>query len=68
MAMTNAERQRRFKHRALKDPDGTLLTRLEVLIGPSAAAQLDYLHKTTGRSKRELVEAAILAYHDRVTG
>ena len=67
MAMTNAERQRRFKHRALRDPDGTLLTRLEVLIGPSAAAQLDYMQRATGRTKREIVEAAIVAYHD-VTG
>ena len=45
MAKSNAERQREYKRRALKDPDGLLLTRLEVLIDPAAAGRLDRLAK-----------------------
>ncbi len=31
---TNAERQRRYRERALRDPDGPLLTRLQVMLSP----------------------------------
>jgi hypothetical protein len=34
MPVTNAETQRRFRERALREPDGLLLTRLQVMILP----------------------------------
>jgi hypothetical protein len=59
MAMTNAEKQRRYRERALKDPDGLLLSRLQVLVGPSTHAQLERLSAATGWTKRQIVEEAI---------
>lgn len=38
---TNAERQRRYRERALKDPNGSLRTRLQTMIGPQASANLE---------------------------
>lgn len=58
-AMTAAERQRRYRAKSLQDPDGALLTRLQVMIGPHAVANLDRLTSKTGTSKRDLVERAI---------
>ncbi len=55
----NAERQRRYRERATKDIDGPLLTRLQVLLDPNAAANLERLKKATGRPKRALIERAI---------
>lgn len=55
----NAERQRRYRERALRDPDGLLFTRLQVLIGPYAAGCLDRLARHTGKPKRAIVERAI---------
>ena len=34
MAKTSAERRRQYRERALRDPDGLLLTRLQVLLSP----------------------------------
>lgn len=68
MAKSNAERQREYKRRALKDPDGLLLTRLEVLIDPAAAGRLDRLAKATGETKRALIERAIHALADQIGG
>ena len=62
MGMTNAEKQRRYRERALKDPDGLLLTRLQVMLSPSAAATLTRICERTGKTKREIVEAAILHF------
>ena len=59
MAMTGAEKQAAYRRRALKDPDGPLLTRLQVMLSPQAAADLDRLVERTGQSKRTLVERAI---------
>ena len=58
-AMTAAERQRRYRERALKDPDGTLLTRLQVMLGPHAAANLKRICQRGDMSKRQVVERAI---------
>lgn len=63
MALTNAEKQRRYRERALRDPDGHLLTRLQVMLSPSPTNDLDRLHKATGLDKRKLVEWAICAYY-----
>jgi|GEM_PF-5832395 hypothetical protein len=59
MPLSNAEKQRRYRERALKDPDGLLLTRLQVLIGPSAAADLARIREATGWTQRQIVERAI---------
>jgi hypothetical protein len=67
MAVSNAERQRRYRERALKDPDGTLLTRLQVMLGPHPAANLNRLCQKTGKSKREVVELAINELGEIVT-
>ena len=60
MKLTNAERQKRYRERALRDPDGHLLTRLQVLISPQAAANLERLVKKTGKPKKELIDMAII--------
>lgn len=63
MGMTNAERQKKYREKALHDPDGHLLTRLQVMLSASAAADLERLQKATGRDKRQLVDEAITAYY-----
>lgn len=68
MATTSAERQRRYKERALKDPDGLLLTRLEVLIDASAAGRLQRMATITGQTKRDLVQRAIQRLADEIGG
>ena len=60
MALSNAEKQRRYRERALKDPDGLLLTRLQVNISAHAAETLERLCQAKGETKRETVERAIL--------
>jgi hypothetical protein len=60
MAITNAERQRRYRERALHDPDGLLLSRLQVMISPGANGALERLCKATGKGRREVVEMALL--------
>lgn len=52
MAMTNAERQQRYRKRGL-------LTRLQVMIDPGAAANLEKVCRLTGSTKRQAVEQAI---------
>lgn len=61
MPMTQAEKQRRWRERAYKDPDGLLLTRLQVAIEPDAAAALERYCKRFGVSKRTAVETALRA-------
>ena len=62
MGMTNAEKQRRYRERALKDPDGLLLTRLQVMLSPTADATLKRICERTGQTKRQVIEAAILHF------
>ena len=57
--ISTAERQRRYRERALKDPDGTLLTRLQVMLSPNAAANLERIAARTGQTKRQAVEKAL---------
>ncbi len=59
MAMTSAERQQKYRERALKDPDGHLLTRMQVMVGPSASANLERICQSGGWTKRQAVEVAI---------
>ncbi len=58
--MSTAERQRRYRERALRDPDGSLLTRLQVMLSPTATANLERIAAQTGQTKREVVETALL--------
>ncbi|MBM9615328.1 hypothetical protein JWJ90_13670 [Desulfobulbus rhabdoformis] len=58
-AMTAAERQQRYRERALHDPDGALLTRLQVMIESHAAANLERICQQEGWAKRQAVEVAI---------
>ena len=57
--MSTAERQKRYRERALRDPDGTLLTRLQVMLSPNAAANLERITTKTGQTKRQVVETAL---------
>lgn len=63
----NRERQRRYRQRALKDPDGLLLTRLQVMISPYADGCLARICKTTGMTKREAIEKALIELERSVT-
>lgn len=57
----NLERQHRYRHKALHDPDGSLLTRLQIMLSPYAAGCLDRAVAATGKSKRQIVEQALVA-------
>ena len=57
--LSTAERQKRYRERALRDPDGTLLTRLQVMLSPNAAANLERITARTGQTKRQVVETAL---------
>ena len=58
--MSTAERQRRYRERALRDPDGSLLSRLQVMLSPTATANLERIAAQTGQTKRQVVETALL--------
>lgn len=60
MPKSNAERQRQYRSRALKDPDGLLMTRLQVMLSPRVDGALERIVAATGKSKREVVEIALL--------
>jgi hypothetical protein len=60
MAITNAERQRQYRERALHDPDGLLLSRLQVMISFRVNGAVERLCKATGKGRREVVEMALL--------
>jgi hypothetical protein len=68
MALSNAERQKQYRQRALRDPDGHLLTRLQVMISPQAAAALERIRGATGESKRQVVERALVELGKRRRG
>ena len=57
--MSTTERQKRYRERALRDPDGTLLTRLQVMLSPTAAANLERITARTGQTRRQVVETAL---------
>lgn len=60
MAMTNAERQRKYRERT-KALDGSLLTRFQVWLAPNPARILKQLSRDTARTKREVIEALLIA-------
>ncbi len=45
---------------ALRDPDGLLLTRLQVMLSSRANAALKRICESTGKSRREVVETALM--------
>lgn len=57
--MSTAERQRRYRERALRDVDGTLLTRLQVMLSANAAANLARITARTKQTKRQAIETAL---------
>lgn len=59
--LSSAERQRRYRQRALKDPDGLLLTRFQVYLGPRPARILKDLAHDWGCSQRDVIERLLLA-------
>jgi DNA-binding MarR family transcriptional regulator len=66
MALSNAERQRKYRERALKDPDGLLLTRLQTYLSPRADRILKELARDWGCTQREVIER-LLIERDTVT-
>ncbi|MHB8408992.1 MAG: hypothetical protein ACYDHY_13020 [Acidiferrobacterales bacterium] len=61
----NAEKQARFRYRALHDPDGLLLVQVRALVSAHAAANLKRLRTRTGWTLRQCVERGIkLAYEE----
>ena len=56
MAATNAERQRKYRERALKDPDGHLLTRVQVYLAPRPHRVLKDLARDWHCTQREVLE------------
>ncbi len=68
MVLTNAEKQARYRERALHDPDGLLLARVQVLVGPGAWAKLKRIRKRTGWTQREIFERAIALLDDQTVG
>lgn len=66
MALTNVEKQRIYRERALKNPDGKNLARLQVLIDPWPNGCLNRMVKATGKTKKELIEMAILDLADKL--
>jgi len=64
----NAEKQARFRYRALHDPDGLLLVKVSALVSAGAAANLKRLRKRTGWTVRECIERGIkLAYNESLS-
>ena len=58
--MSTAERQRRYRNRALKDPDGLLLTRVQVYLPPRPARVLKELAQEWGCPQREVIERLLM--------
>ena len=63
----NRARQARYCQNSLKNLDGTLLTRLQTYLSPSADAGLKRLIEATGKTKREIIEQAIVELEKSVT-
>jgi hypothetical protein len=59
--MSTAERQRRYRERALKAPDGLLLTRVQMYLAPRPARVLKDLARDWGCSQREVIERLLMA-------
>ncbi len=59
MAMTAAERQAKYREKALKDPDGYLLVRVQTMLPSNAYANIERIQKATGMTRRQCIEKAI---------
>jgi hypothetical protein len=57
---TNAERQRKYRYRALKDPNGHLLARVQVYLSPTAHRVLKDLARDWGCTQREVLERLLI--------
>ncbi len=57
--MTNAEKQRLYRQRVFKSSDGLNLKRLQVLLSPESALNLERLSRHTHWKKRDIIEKAI---------
>ena len=55
----NAEKQARYRERALTDPEGLKLARLQVLVSKTAVAEFGRIKKRMRWTNREAAEAAI---------
>ena len=66
-AAKNRERQRRWRERAFKDPDGHLLSRVNVALGSHAAASLKRLSEGYSLTHRELFERLLIAANTAVS-
>ena len=58
--MSAAERQRRYRNRALKDPDGLLLTRVQVYLAARPARVLRDLAQEWDCPQREVIERLLM--------
>lgn len=58
---TGAERQARYRERALKDPEGLLLTRVQVYLEPRPARVLRELARDWECTQREVINRLLLA-------
>jgi hypothetical protein len=67
MPKSNSERQKEYRERALKDPDGLTLTRLQTMLSPSADGSLRRIVPATGKTKLEVIELALLEFEKIVT-
>ena len=59
--MTPAERQRRYRERALKDPAGLLLTRVQVYMAPRPARILKDLARDWRCTQRQVIERLLMS-------
>ena len=67
MSKSNANRQREYRDLALKAPDGLILTSIQIMLSPSADGALIRIVEATGKTKREVVELALLELEKTVT-
>lgn len=68
MTLSNAEIQRRYRKRALHtspSEGGLLLTRLQTYLSPQSALNLNKLQRLTGKSKKALINQAIIELAER---
>ena len=60
MTMTNAERQKKYRRRAFQDPNGLLLTRVTLALGPHVNYALKDLKRQYKLSGREIVSRLLI--------
>lgn len=61
------ERQRRYRQRVLKDPNGPLFVRLQVMISLHTDGCLTRICEKTRMTKREAVEKALIELERNIT-